>query len=149
MASMKNSIICWAGALCLVLTTGCEQLNYAGYTGQYATWPTGSGFIEKTYDVPVFRGWPEEPYDILGYIRFNKPNIDWNDGDIKVAARQARAQGGDAIILLPKSDTHSSKLAAVYQELGIPGDRMMALVIKWKTGNPSVGKPTDAASPTR
>lgn len=121
--------------ICAVLTfvlTGCEVMSFSRYTGEARAWPTGSAFTEAVHAVPVYRGWPEKPYDVVGLIQFDNPNVDWNRGDIMQAAKKAREAGGDAIILVPKGADPSPTVAEMRRQLGITGSHTVAVVIKWK-----------------
>lgn len=115
-----------------ILLTGCESMQYNQYQGQQRAWPTGSTLTSGVYDVAVYRGWPEKPYEVLGFIQFDTANIDWNEGDAKQAAKQAAAAGGNAIIILPRGGDPSPTTAAMRQDLGLAGDRSVAVVVKWK-----------------
>jgi hypothetical protein len=56
---------------------------------------------ETAYVIPVYRGWPERPYEVLGSVRFVDPNVNWlqDEGIISAAAHEAKKHGADAIIL--------------------------------------------------
>ena len=129
---MKHLLPTILGFLALITLTGCEGMRFSKYDGPETTWPTGSAFTDKIFDVPVYRGWPEKAYDILGYVEFANSNIDWNQGDMKQAARKAREAGGDAVILMPKGDVHSPTSATTRTQLGITGSHTVAVVVKWK-----------------
>jgi len=129
---MKNFIPSCVGVLLLVFLTGCEDMRYARYEGQPKAWPTGSSFSENVFDVPVFSGWPEKAYDVVGYVQFSNPNIDWNQGDIKQAARKAKEAGGDALLMIPKGAAASPTLETVRKDLGLTDSHTTALVLKWK-----------------
>ncbi len=107
-------------------------MRYSQYNGSHKAWPTGSAFSEVVFDVPVYRGWPERSYDVLGHIQFKNPNMHWNQGDMKLAASKAKQMGGDAILMIPKGDMTSTTLGAVRNDLGIGSDQTIALVLKWK-----------------
>ncbi len=115
-----------------MLSAGCEQMQMAKYTGEKKAWPTGSSISDAVFAVPVFRGWPERQYDVLGYVQFNKPNVDWNQGDMKQAAAMAKENGGDAIIMIPKGGAQTPTVASLCKDVGISGDRTAAVVLKWK-----------------
>lgn len=130
---MKPRVITAAlSAVLLVALCGCESMPFTPYNGQSRAWPTGSSFSDQVYDVPVFRGWPERSYDVLGAITFSNPNIDWNQGDIKQAAKRAKQAGGDAMIMLPKGAVGSSNMAALRQDLGLSDNKTAGVVIRWK-----------------
>jgi hypothetical protein len=129
---MKRLAITLLGTLAIFSLTGCVEMTFAKYDGQQKAWPTGSSFSDQVFAVPVFRGWPEKTYDILGYVEFSNPNVDWNRGDMEQAAKKAKQMGGDAMIMLPKNEASSQKLSEIRQELGIDTSRTRALVLKWK-----------------
>ena len=117
------------------LLTGCESLRYAPYQGssnQDQSWPTGTSFTDQVYDVPVFRGWPPKSFNVLGHIEFNKPGVDWNQGDIKQAAKMAKAAGGEALLMLANRDTVSPGVDQLRQSLSLTSDRTVAVVLQWK-----------------
>lgn len=118
--------------LSLIALTGCEQMQYRQYGGVPSSWPTGSAFTDKVFDVPVYRGWPERRYVVLGSVEFTNPNIDWNQGDMKQAARMAKEAGGDAIIIIPRGADQSPTTTTARQELGMVDARQVAVVIKWE-----------------
>jgi hypothetical protein len=120
------------GLSLLIFITGCDTMTYSHYTGQVKAWPTGSAFSDKVFAVPVYRGWPEKAYDVIGFIEFTNPNVDWNDGDMKQASVKAKAAGGDAMLIVPRNEATSPTLAKVREDVGAPGDRTIALVLKWK-----------------
>jgi hypothetical protein len=95
-------------------------------------WPTGTSSSDAVCAAPVYRSWPEKPYDVLGYIEFNKPGIDWNQGDVKQAASEAKELGGEVILLLPKGNVTSPTLATIRKDLGLSGTETSAVVLKWK-----------------
>jgi hypothetical protein len=119
-------------SLLVLALCGCEGMRYTQFSGQGKAWPTGSAFTDKAFDVPVFKGWPEKSYDVLGHIAFANPNIDWNDGDMEQAARMASQSGGDAILLLLKGDVSSPSMVSMRSDLGISADQTVAVVLKWK-----------------
>lgn len=130
--AMKRLILPLFGALILVALTGCESMQYAKFNGEQKPWPTGSSFTDAVFDVPVYRGLPERPYEILGSVQFNQRGIDWNQGDIKQATALARKAGGDAILLMPRGADPSPTASSIRQQLGITGSETVAVVVKWK-----------------
>lgn len=91
---MEHLIRMLACVLIPLAFTGCESMNFSRYEGGPRAWPTGSALTEGSYAVPVYRGWLEKPYDVLGVVRFANSNADWNRGDIKQTAEEARKAGG-------------------------------------------------------
>lgn len=132
---MKPRVSPWgfvASLTALFLFTGCESMQYSQYQGQQRAWPTGSALTTGVYDVPVYRGWPEKPYDVIALIQFDQANVDWNQGDAKQAAKMAAGAGGDAIILLPGGADPSPTSAAMRKDLAVGDNRSVAVVVKWK-----------------
>ncbi|MCZ7635832.1 MAG: hypothetical protein M5U12_07165 [Verrucomicrobia bacterium] len=119
-------------ALLMVLLTGCDTMTFSQYSGGDRVWPTGSAFTEGVFAVPVYRGWPEKPYTVLGLVQFENPNVDWNRGDMMQAAKKAQAAGGDALILLPKGADPSPTVTETRKQFGITGDHTVGVVVKWK-----------------
>ena len=79
---------------------GCGSMQYTQYTGAQQAWPTIAGSLpDAHYAIPVYRGWPDQPYEIIGTIVFSNPNITWNEGDVEAAAKTAQNQGGEAIVM--------------------------------------------------
>lgn len=64
--------------------------------------------------------------------KFSNSNIDWNQGDLKQAAGEAKRAGGDAIILMPKGADPSPTAVATRQQLGLDASQTVAVVVKWK-----------------
>lgn len=119
-----------AGALLLV--TGCETMGFTKYSGAQRSWPGGTAFNTGDYAIPVYAGWPEKPYEVLGFVQFDQAGVDWNRGDIKQAAVKARDAGGDALILMPKGSDPSPTVSETRQQLGITGSETVGMVVKWK-----------------
>ena len=88
---------------------------------------------ENSYSIPVYRGWPERPYAVLGSLRFEDAHKAWDEGIFRMAASEAKSKGGDAVII-----RHGSEFG-VGMITGTVGDgkvfsvnQTTALVIKWK-----------------
>ena len=129
---MKHFILPLFSSLVLITLTGCEGMKFAKYQGEQRAWPTGTSFTDGVFAVPVYRGWPEKSYEVLGFVKFSNSNIDWNQGDLKQAAGEAKKAGGDAIILMPKGVDPSPTAVATREQLGIGASQTVALVVKWK-----------------
>jgi hypothetical protein len=133
---MKRFILPLVGFLALVALTGCEGMRFSQYSGEQRTWPTGGALADAVYDVPVYRGWPERPYEVLGFVQFSNPNTDWNRGDLKQAARQAQEAGGDAMLLISKGADPSPTVTTLRQQLELPANQTTGVVLKWKPLDP-------------
>ncbi len=129
---MKRVFHFLAFSLCLLCLTGCDHMRYVKYEGRQNTWPTGSSFSDQMFAVPVFHALPEKPYDVIGYVEFDQPNVDWNEGDIKIAASMAKQSGGDALLMLTRADSTSQTVTSLRTSIGIDASRTRAIVLKWK-----------------
>ncbi len=129
-------------ALTLILVAiGCAPIRYSEYTGHdvssyLGSWTIGQGTMAETsYAVPVYRGWPEKHYKVLGSLSFPDPNKTWDEGIISAAASTAKVHHADAIIIRQGAEFGVSKIA------GARGDPLVisssyqttALAIKWLT----------------
>ncbi len=107
-------------------------MRYVKYEGRQNSWPTGSSFSDQMFEVPVFHALPEKPYDVIGYVEFGRPNVAWNEGDIKIAATMAKQSGGDALLMLTQGDSASQTVTSLRTSIGIDASRTRAIVLKWK-----------------
>ncbi len=118
--------------LCLLCLAGCSQMRYVKYEGQPRAWPTGQSFSDQMFEVPVFHALPEKQYDVIGYVEFDRANVDWNEGDTKIAATMARHSGGNALLMLTRGDSTSQAVTSLRNSIGIDASRTRAIVLKWK-----------------
>jgi hypothetical protein len=90
--------------------------------------------VESRYAVPVYRGWPEKPYRVLGSISFPDPNKNWvqDEGIISVAASEAKKQNADAIVIRTGAETGVSAIAGL-DNASLVGYsyQTTALAIRW------------------
>lgn len=133
---MKGNIpfVCFIGVV-LLFAAGCTPMRYSRYTGQKKNWTVASGAMAETqYKVPVYRGWPDRPYNVIGSIRFVDPNKYWDDGVINMACAMAKEKGGDAIIIRSGAEFGVGMItgAARDPQVSYVNDTS-ALVIKWKS----------------
>lgn len=119
-----------------LLLSGCgSPMRYSQYSGARRLWQVSpESMAETSFSIPVYRSWPDKPFDIIGSLRFENPNADWNDGIIKEAVTAAKERGGDAIIIRVGSEF------GVGGTVGVADDpttwsqnQTTALVIKWKS----------------
>jgi len=98
-------------------------------------WQTMPDSIAETsFKLPVYRTWPDRPFEVLGTLRFENPNKYWDDGVINEAVAAAKSKHGDAIVIRSGSEF------GVSENIGSSEDPMQftqqhqitALVIKWK-----------------
>jgi hypothetical protein len=86
---------------------------------------------ETAYAIPVYRDWPERPYDVIGSVRFQDPRVYWDDGIIRMAADEGKKNGGDALVLRFGSVAPGSWLDQWTARPAGYGQEITALVIKW------------------
>jgi hypothetical protein len=117
-----------------ILFAACSPMRFSSYTGT-GSWPVGTGTMaETTYRVPVYRGWPERPYVVLGSMRFEDSRQWWDEGIVEDAASAAKKRGGEAIILRHGSESGVIGFAdALAEKLITSQNETTALVIRWKT----------------
>lgn len=110
-------------------------MRYSQYTGQKRNWQVANAAMAETqYKVPVYRGWPDRPYNVIGSIRFVDRNKYWDDGVINMACSMARKKGGDAIIMRYGSEFGVGMTTGSAEDPQIfTGNDITGLVIKWKT----------------
>lgn len=132
---MKYGLIATIALSTLFLaSSACSPMRFSRYTGS-TSWPIGGGTMAETsYRLPVYRGWPERPYVVLGSLRFEDPNKWWDEGVIKDAVAAAKQQHGEAIVLRNGGEAGVIGLAgALDQQLISSRNDTTALVIRWKT----------------
>jgi hypothetical protein len=118
---------------------GCVQVRYSEYTGHDSSsylgaWPIGSGSMAETaYAVPVYRGWPERYYQVLGSVSFPDPNARWNESIVAAAAKEAQKRGADAIVIRQGAEFGVSKIADAKGDPVVVASsyQTTALAIKW------------------
>lgn len=122
-------------ALLSVLASGCSPMRYSQYTGKSTVWQTSDGTMSETsYAIPVYRGWPERPYKVLGSVRFEDSRKYWDDGVIRMAASTGKRNGGNAIVIRQGAEFGVAKITgAVNPSLSVWRDQTTALVIRWLT----------------
>jgi hypothetical protein len=97
----------------------------------------GGGLFTSGLDVPVYRGWPEKEYQVLGSLRFDDPNRSWgyDDGILKDAASEAKRHGADAIIIRQGAEFGISQIAGARANPSsvLASYQTTALAIRWLT----------------
>lgn len=78
-------------AISCILVGGCASPDFTPYVGEQ-DWPQGTGCTIKTNCiVPIYYGWPDKPYTVLGVITMSGINN-------AAVARCAKSKGADALI---------------------------------------------------
>ena len=90
---------------------------------------------ETAYAIPVYRDWPDRPYDVIGSVRFEDPRKYWDDGIIRMAAKTGKENRGAALIIRFGSVVPGSWLDAWTSRPTGYGQEITALVIKWTPEN--------------
>lgn len=119
----------------VALVAGCgAPMRYSQYTGRQ-TWTTGNGTMaDKGYAIPVYRGWPDKPYKVIGSIQFSNPNDYWDDGDTARAARLGKGKKGDAIIMRYGAESGVGAIAGAAADAHLLSmNQVSVLVIRWKS----------------
>src|SRR5438093_7547443 len=124
-----------------VTFTGCVPIRFSEYHGQdassyFGTWPTGPGsMVETSFSLPVYRGWPERPYYLLGSLSFPDPNKSWDDGIVSAAASEAKHQKADAIVIRQGAEFGVSKIAGAKNDPWVLWStyQTTALAVRWLT----------------
>lgn len=132
--AMKNKAV--LSLLAFAVLVGCSPMRYSQFTGGGMRWPTAGGSMAETaYAIPVYRDWPDRPYDVIGSVRFEDPRKYWDDGIFRMAAATGKKNGGDAIIVRFGSIVPGSWLDAWTSRPTGYGQEITALVIKWTPEN--------------
>lgn len=81
------------GLVLIGLIAGCATGNFTPYQGQQQRWPTAPGaFVSYSADIPVYHGWPNRPYRVLGELRARGAHLE------AYAAAAAKRRGAQAVI---------------------------------------------------
>jgi hypothetical protein len=88
--NVKTLLPVLVAAAC-ILVGGCASPDFTPYVGQQ-DWPQGTGCTIKTNCiVPIYYGWPDKPYTVLGVITMSGINN-------AAVARCAKSKGADALV---------------------------------------------------
>ena len=94
------------------LLSGCAWAKFRAYEGgQQQQWPTSQGaFVERNHAIPAYFSPPPRPYYVIGYIDATTAPIR-RGGVVAFAARRAKEQGADAIIVLEEGSEYAGSFA--------------------------------------
>jgi hypothetical protein len=144
--SLNSKILSFFGA-CLVFC-GCASHEFHPYVGQQQKWPTSPGaFVDSQYAVPVYYGYPAQPYTVIGYLEDTSHGRFSNA--VEDAAKSAKQLGADAIVVQSHGKT-SEPIGALTNATIFPSggnatvadstviarrhaDRATVILIKWRT----------------
>ena len=99
-------------AITATMLSGCAWAKYRSYEGgQQEQWPTSQGaFVERNHAIPAYFSPPPRPYRVIGYIDATTAPIR-RGGVVAFAARRAKEQGADAIIVLKEGSEYGGSFA--------------------------------------
>ncbi|PWU13106.1 MAG: hypothetical protein C5B50_20095 [Verrucomicrobia bacterium] len=128
--------------LLAAILAGCVPMRYTEYSGHdtssyTGTWPVGPGsMIESDHAVPVYRGWPDKHYQVLGSVVCPDINKYWNDDVVNAAAQEAKKHKADAIIIRQGAEFGVSQIAGTSRnDVSVLASsyQTTALAIRWLT----------------
>src|SRR2546428_5948513 len=130
-SKLSNSLFALLACSFLV---GCSPMRFSQYSGSRRVWPRSQdSMAETSFSLPVYRTWPDKPFEIVGSLRVEDPNQNWDDGIISAAVSAARSKHGDAIIIRQGSELGVSGYAGFAEDPMVwKQNQTTALVIKWK-----------------
>src|SRR6516225_7380006 len=97
LSTLKIGCSLWLAGL---LLSACAIADFEPYSGQQQNWPTSPGtFVNNTYVIPTYFGYPPRPYNVVGYLDATTAPMR-RRGVVAFAARRAKELGADAIIVL-------------------------------------------------
>lgn len=98
-------------ALAFTLLSGCAWAKYRGYEGSQQNWPRSPGtFVDREHAIPVYYGPPSRSYAVIGFIDATTAPIR-RSGVVSFAARRAKENGADAIIVLEEGSEYAGSYA--------------------------------------
>jgi hypothetical protein len=98
-------------ALSASTLSGCAWAKFRGYEGGQQHWPTAPGaFVERNHAIPVFFSPPPRPYSVIGFIDATTAPIR-RQGVVAFAARRAKENGADAVIVLDEGSEYAGSFA--------------------------------------
>jgi hypothetical protein len=107
------------------LFAGCATADFTPYSGSQQDWPVAPGaFVETKYDVPVYHGTPDRPYQVMGYLSADTAPVR-RFAIVAFMARRAKELRGDALILTSKRSEYSGSINTFSATGMMQGDRMM------------------------
>ncbi len=115
--------------------SACSPMRFSQYSGSGKSWPVVQESIAETsFSLPVYRSWPDKPYEIIGSVRFEDPNQDWDDGVIGDAVAAAKKRHGNAIIIRHGSEFGVGGRVGTAEDSSVwSNNQVTALVIRWRT----------------
>lgn len=110
----------------LLLLSGCATADFTPYSGTQQNWPVAAGaFVETKYDVPVYRGTPDRPYRVLGYLSADTAPVR-RHAVTAFMARRAKELGGDALILTSKGAEYQGSIQTSSANAWVSGNIVTA-----------------------
>jgi len=85
--------------LMVFIFAGCASVSFTPYEGRSIGNPTSPGtFVDRNYELPIYQGWPPQPYRILGSIAASDNDINYFENVDQAAVRVGLEVGADALI---------------------------------------------------
>ncbi len=112
----------------------CKPKQYTPYSG-VRVWPIKKGAASEQIDgLPVYQGFPERPYDVVGTIRLANSHRSWGKGDTDEVIRLAKSNGAEGLVV-----STGESFSAMYSPEADPhlfsAAERGAVAIKWKPAN--------------
>jgi hypothetical protein len=81
-----------------LLFCACASHQFHPYVGEQQKWLTSPGaFVDSQYAVPVYYGYPAQPYTVIGYLE-ETSRVRLSNA-VKDAANSAKQLGADAVLV--------------------------------------------------
>jgi hypothetical protein len=108
LSTLKIGCSLWLAGL---LLSACAIADFEPYSGQQQNWPTSPGtFVNNTYVIPTYFGYPPRPYNVVGYLDATTAPMR-RRGVVAFAARRAKELGADAIIVLSHGTEYAGTIS--------------------------------------
>jgi hypothetical protein len=109
--------------LLLCFTLGCATVSYSPYVGDQPECPTSPGaFVKVVRGMPIYRGYPNKPYIILGHLSIT--------GDPDSIETQtiwaAQKHNADAVLFLDQSTAYAGSVNTGSGNATVVGNSVIA-----------------------
>jgi hypothetical protein len=125
---------CALAAVCDVCGQSHPSVGEAWQSSPYEgtqVWPVEKGSSPQAgFALPVYRHWPERPFQIVSLIHPSGQHGSWNAADISTAVEMAKMQSADALLLCGARDLQAVKSADADPQVIPPGETG-AFAIRW------------------
>jgi len=74
---MKTKFFLLCSVLPFALMIACAPMRFSQYSGAKRIWfVSPEALAETSFSLPVYRSWPDKPYEVVGSVRFEDPRKD-------------------------------------------------------------------------